>query len=175
LEPDYGKWYFLGFTTSLLVAWYLGTVLLLILLAQYLFSKTFKTAAETILMSSMRTLGLGVVVFVAIPLAALIAAVTVIGLPITLLLTFIMVFIGLLGNVLIAVTIANWINVVSRHEPWKNWQIVVAAFLVFIVSKLVFLTPFVGPLLLFALGFMTLGGIAMTFIRRKNKVTLAAR
>ncbi len=169
-----GKWYFLGTTTLLGLLWYLGMALLMILLVQYLFSTSMKKAADTVFNATLKSLGAGLLYFIGVPVAALVAFVTIIGIPVGLLLVTGYIIGVLLVTVIISVVMANWIN--NRYQKnWTNWHLGFAAFGLFILLKLVSFTPFAGWLIMIFLALLVSGGILVNIQwKRKKPVAVSA-
>ena len=142
-----GEWYYLGAATIPGLLWYLGTALLMILIIQYLFSFTMKRAADTVFHSTLKSLGFGFLFFVAVPVAAVVTFITVIGIPVGVLLLFSFITLILLATVITSIVTANWMNNRNSYS-WNYWRLVFVAFGIFILLKLVSLTPFVGWLIL---------------------------
>lgn len=166
------KWYYLGANTFFTLLWYLGMALLMILIIQYLFSATMKRAADTTFNSTVKSLGFGVLFFVGVPIAAVIAFVTVIGVPVGLLLVFSYITLILLTTVIISGVAANWIN--NRYnKKWNFWHLAFVAFGIFILLKLVSLTPVVGWLIMILLACIAFGAILLN-INWKGKQRLVA-
>lgn len=166
------KWYYLGANTFFTLLWYLGMALLMTLIIQYLFSGTMKRAADTIFNHTLKSLGFGFLFFIAVPIAAVLAFVTVIGVPVGLLLIFSYITLILLATIVISVVTANWIN--NRYnKKWNFWRLSFVAFGIFILLKLVFLTPIVGWLILILLACIAFGGILIN-INWKGKQRLVA-
>ena len=166
------KWYYLGGTTFFALLWYLGMALLMILIAQYLFSATVKKAADTVFNHTLKALGSGLLFIIAVPIAAVIAFVTVIGVPVGLLLLFSYIALILLATVITSVVAANWIN--NRfNKEWNYWRLAFAVFGVFILLKLVFLAPFAGGVITIFLFCISFGSILLN-IRWRTKETLVA-
>lgn len=174
LEIENGKWHYLGFASFIMVLWYLGTALVMIALLEYFFSRTFKNAANTIKDTSLRSLGLGLLFLIGVPLAIVVLFVTIVGVPLALLTLVTYVTILLLGTVIVSLLIANWINNTYYQASWQNARIVIAAFGIFIFLKLASLTPFVGPLIMMLLVCMAFGGLLQNISwRRNNKLALS--
>jgi len=158
LKIHMGEWYYLGAATILGLLWYLGMAFLMILIVQYLFSATMKKAADTVFNSALKSLGFGLLFFVAVPVAAVVAFITIIGVPIGLLLVFGYITLILLASIIISVIIANWFN--NRFDKkWSYWQMTFSAFGIFVLIKLVSVTPFVGWLIMILLACISFGSI----------------
>jgi hypothetical protein len=166
------EWYYLGATTILGLLWYLGMALLMILIVQYLFSATMKKAADTVFNSTLKSLGFGFLFFIAVPVAAAVALVTIIGVPVGLLLLFSYIALILLATVIISVVAANWIN--SRYDKnWNFWRLASAAFLLFVLLKLVSLIPFAGWLIMIVLACMVFGSVLLNVNWKKRHIQVA--
>jgi hypothetical protein len=155
-----GEWYYLGAASILGLLWYLGMAFLMILIVQYLFSSTMKKAADTVFTSSIKSLGYGFLFFIAVPVAAVIAFFTIVGVPLGLLLVVGYITMLLLATVIVSVVAANWFNNRNNHR-WQYWQLVFAAFGLFIVLKVLQAAPFVGWLLIFIMACVSFGGILL--------------
>jgi len=155
-----GEWYYLGATTVFGLLWYLGMAFLMLLIIQYLFSATMKKAADAVFNNSLKSLGFGFLFFIAVPIAAIVAFITVVGVPVGLLLLFGYITLILLAMVITSVVVANWFN--NRYDKnWKLWRMVLVAFGIFIVLKLIIATPFIGWLLMLIMVCMAFGGILL--------------
>lgn len=160
LKVSTGEWYYLGAETMLLLLWYLGMAFLMVVLVEYLFAATMKKAADTVYNKTLSSLGFGILFFIAFPIAAVVALVTIVGIPLGLLMIFIYITLALLATVITSVVVANWYN--NRYEKsWNFWRIAFAAFGVFIIFKLVFLLPFVGWLVMSLAACISFGGILL--------------
>ena len=168
------QWYYLGATTVLGLLWYLGMALVMILLVQYLFSSTMKMAADKTFNRTLKSLGYGFLFFIAVPVAAVVAFITLVGVPVGILLIISSVTLILITTVIISVVAANWFNNRNNYK-WNFWPIVFAAFGIFILLKLVSLTPFVGWLIMLVLACIVFGAILLTIKwKRKQEVVPAS-
>lgn len=162
-----GRWFYLGAATILGLLWYLGMALLMSMIVQYLFCNTMKNAANTIFNQSLKSLGFGFLFFIVVPIAALIAFVTVIGVPVGLLLLFAYIALVLLASIITSLIIAHWFNNRNNYN-WTYWKIVFVAFCIFILLKLISLTPFVGWLVVMLTTCMAFGGILLNINWKKK-------
>jgi hypothetical protein len=162
------KWYYLGTVSILGLLWYLGMALLMILIVQYLFSATMKKAADTVFNASLKSLGVGFLYFIAVPVAAIVAFVTVIGVPVGLLLLFGYIILILLATVITSAVAANWFN--NRfNKNWNFWKITFVAFGIFILLKLISFLPFVGWLIMIVVACMAFGSILLKVNWNRNR------
>ncbi|HEY0742725.1 MAG TPA: hypothetical protein VGD40_14750 [Chryseosolibacter sp.] len=169
LEIQNGKWHYLGFASFMMVLWYLGTALVMILLVHFLFSAVLSSAANTVKEASLKSLGVGFLFMVGVPIAIVITFITIIGIPLGILSLIAYVTILLLATVIVSLLAANWINNVYYQGSWANGRVVLAAFGIFIFLKLASLTPVVGPLIMLLLACMSFGGILLNVRWKKNK------
>jgi cytoskeletal protein CcmA (bactofilin family) len=169
LEIEDGKWHYLGFASFIMLSWYLGTAIVMLLLIQYLFSLTLKNAANTIKNNSVKSLGVGLLFIVGVPVAIVITFITLIGVPLAMLTLVAYITCILLATVVVALLISNWINNTFYQSTWKNGRIVATAFGIFIFLKLASLTPVTGPLIMFLLVCMAFGGLLLNVKWRRNK------
>ncbi len=159
LEMESGKWRYLGFASFLILLWYLGTALLMLSLIQYFFGGLFKNAADTVKNTSLKSLGFGFLFLVGVPIAIVIAMITLVGIPIGILALVGYVAVLLLGTVIVALLATHWINNTFYQSAWTTSRILIVAFGIFIFLKLASLTPFVGPAIMLLLVCMAFGGI----------------
>lgn len=159
LSLEYGKWQYLGFASFLMLLWYLSTALIMVILIQYLFGHTFKKAANTIKEASMKSLGIGVLFLIGVPVAVILLMITIVGLPVGILLAIGYVTVLLFSTVIVSVIAANWISNTYYQSSWGMRRIVLIAFVLFIFLKLASLTPIVGPLVMALLACMAFGGV----------------
>jgi hypothetical protein len=172
LRIQTGQWYYLGAATVLGLLWYLGMALLMILIVQYLFSATMKKAANTVFNDALKSLGFGFLFFVALPVTAIIALVTIIGVPVGLLLIFGYVALIMLATVITSVVAANWFNNRNNYK-WSYWRMAFAAFGIFILLKLVSLAPFAGWLIMIILVCMAFGSILLNINWKRPQKSIA--
>lgn len=167
LKFDTDKWYYLGAASILWLIWYLGMALIMILIIQYLFSKTLSNAAFTVYNSTLKALGTGFLFFLVVPVAALIAFITIIGVPVGILILFSYVTLVFLATVITSTVAANWIN--NRYNKlWSYWKTVFVAFGLFVLLKLICMLAFVGWLILILLVCLSFGSIVLNINWKKR-------
>jgi hypothetical protein len=155
-----GEWYYLGAATILGLLWYLGMAFLMVLIIQYLFANTLKKAGDTVFNKSLKSLGFGFLFIIALPVAAVVSFITLIGVPVGLLLVFSCILLIVLSSAIVSVVAANWLNNRNNYH-WNFWHIVFAAFGIFIVLKLLFSAPLVGWLVMILLTSISFGAILL--------------
>jgi hypothetical protein len=128
-----------------------------------------KKAADTGFNSTLKSLGMGVLFFIIVPVAAIVLFVTLIGVPLGLLLVFGYIILILLATVITSVVGANWIN--NRYEKnWNFWRLVFTGFGLFVLLKLITFTPFVGWLIILLMVCMAFGAILLNINWRGKKI-----
>jgi hypothetical protein len=168
LKISGSKWYYLGAVSILGLLWYLGMALVMILLIQYLFPSTLKKAADIFYNTPMKSFGFGLLFFIGVPVIAVLAFISVIGVPVGLLLIFSYVVLVLLAVVITSSVLANWIN--NRYEKnWDYWRLAFTAFGIFIVLRLITLTPIAGWLVMILLCCAAFGSIVLAIHWRRDK------
>lgn len=170
LRMNYKQWYYLGFASVLGLLWYVGTVLLMIMIIQYLFSNTLKKAGQTAFDKTWKSIGYGLLFWITVPVAAVIACITIIGLPVGIILIFCYIALALLATTIASVVAANWLNN-RTGSNWQYWRMVFVALGIFILFKIVTFTPFLGWLILAALVCIAFGSILLNVNwRRKGAI-----
>jgi hypothetical protein len=171
LQLDNGKWHFLGFASVLMALWYLGMALLIIVLIQYLFSNAFKKAAMTVKNKPQRSLGMGFLFLIGVPLLILVSMISIIGIPIAVLMLIGYSIIIMSGTIIISILAANWINNTKYQSLWSNKKIIFSAFAIFILLKIILSTPVIGPISMALLVAMALGGLLQNVRWKRNQNT----
>src|SRR6185503_14244008 len=95
---------------------------LMILIIQYLFSKTMKRAGDSVYNSTLRSLGYGLLFFVAMPIISIIAFITLIGVPIGIILLLSYIILILFATCITSVVASNWLNNL-RNSEFNFWKI----------------------------------------------------
>lgn len=160
-------WYLLGFSAFMFAFWYLAVAFIFIVLIQYLFRTTMKTAAYKAFDSTGRSLGYGVLFFIAVPIAIVILTITIVGIPVALILLLAYIILALLTTIISSVVVANWFS--NRNQRnWSNGKMSFIALLAFIVLKIVSAIPFMGWLLMFVIAAIAFGSIILSMNRKRN-------
>lgn len=162
------KWYFLGFSSLLALIWYVGMVFLMIAIIQYLFGRTMKRAGQTAYDKSLKSLGIGVLFWIGVPVAVVIACITVIGVPAGLILLFGYIIVAVFAGTITSVVAANWLNNRSLSK-WAYWRMVFVAMGIFVVFRIVSLTPFLGWFIFALLVCIAFGSILLNVNWKKDR------
>lgn len=166
LKIETPRWELLGFASVLVMWWYLGTALVMIWVIEYLFARTFRSAAAIVLEQSMKSIGYGLTFIVGVPVICAVLAVTVLGLPIAVIAMLTYVILAVLATAITAIVVSNWLNRVYYKSEWSLVRIVFVAFAVFVFLKLFTLTPVVGPLLMIIMSCMAFGALLISVKNR---------
>lgn len=169
LRMNYNRWYYLGFASVLGLVWYVGMAFLMIMIVQYLFSATMKKAGQTAYDRALKSLGYGLLFWIGVPIAAVVACITIIGVPVGIILLFSYVLLALLGTVITSVVAANWLNNRSNTN-WHYWRMVFGALGIFIIFKILSITPFLGWFILGVLVSIAFGSILQNINWRRRTV-----
>lgn len=167
LRIQYDRWYYLGFASVFGLVWYIGMAFLMIMVIQYLFSSTLKKSADTVYSRPWKSLVYGLIYWIGAPVAAAIAFITVIGVPLGLLLLTGYLVLLLLGAVITSVVSANWLNNRSATR-WDYWRMVFVSLGIFVVLQVLSLTPFFGWLILAVLVCITFGALLLNINWRRK-------
>ena len=174
LQPRETHWYFLGGLTVWNVFWYLGMVLVEILLLQLLISPLLKKAGAGVSTTSLRAFGAGFLWIFGVPVLIVLLCFTAIGIPVAAvaLLGYISVWIFCAG--IVATVAANWLNNLQGNH-WTFWRLVWMAFGCSILLRLIVSIPLAGWIvagLVTCLAFgSVLVNIRMNISRKKLSVT----
>lgn len=141
----------------------------MIMIVQYLFSATMKRAGQTAYDRALKSLGYGLLYLIGVPIAVVVACITIIGVPIGIILLFSYVVLVLLGTVITAVVAANWLNSRSNTN-WRYWRMVFVALGIFIIFKILSLTPFLGWFIMGVLICIAFGSIIQNVNWRRRPV-----
>jgi hypothetical protein len=168
LKISHARWYYLGFNAFWGLLWYMGMALLMILIIEYLFSNTLRKAGNTVYNSALRSLAYGFLFCIAIPVIAIIAFVTLIGVPIGMILLFSYIILILFATVITSVVAANWLNNLGNMDL-TFWKLSFAALLIFILLKILTFTPFLGWFIMGVLALISFGSILLNINWRVKK------
>lgn len=173
LSITHSKWYFLGASTFLGLLWYLGMAYIMILIIQYLFHSILAKAGKTFYTNTMQSAVYGIAVFVGTPVVIIICLATVIGVPVSAILAVGYILLILLATIISSLVVVNWVNVINTGN-WNYWQITGTALFTFILLKIVFITPFLGWLVMIIIVSISYGAIISNVrlnFRRLNKTS----
>ena len=117
----------------------------------------------------MKSLGYGLLFWIGVPVAAVVACITIIGVPVGIILLFSYIVLALSGTVITSVVAANWLNNRSNTN-WHYWRMVFGALGIFIIFKILSITPFLGWFILGVLVSIAFGSILQNINWRRRTV-----
>lgn len=173
LKIERDQWYFLGFSSALGLIWYIGMVFVLIMVIQYLFPNIMNRAGQMAYDKALRSLGFGFLFWIGVPVAAVVACITVVGVPVGLILLFSYVMLAIFAGTITSVVAANWLNNRSLAR-WSYWRKVFIALGIFMVFKILSFTPFLGWFIFALLACIAFGSILLSVNWRRNRQALPA-
>ena len=169
LSITYSKWYFLGATNFLGLLWYLGMILVMIGIFEYLFSSAFSRSAALFHARPLRCGVLGAAFIAGVPIAAVLLIATIIAIPVGVLVGTSYVALLLLATTISALNLAHLVQKVGR-ESWPYRTTVSVALFVFMLLKIVYFTPFFGKLIWMCIVCLSFGSILLSIKwARKNQ------
>lgn len=129
-----------------MTGFFFGTLLsgmAVIVLSILLLKGVFRLAGEALHRSYWQSTGIGILVLIVLPLAGLLAMVTVLGIPVGLLLLAMFAFTLIFGRVIAAMTFAAWLER-RRVAEWSTGRLLLVSLGLYAAIKLVTVVPFVG-------------------------------
>ena len=168
LQFEKGKFSKGGHAAKATVAFFSGLVLfsilsaaLVILLLMLLTRTFFQASAEYMKRLPWYSLLIGFLYFLTVPALAVIAACTIIGLPVTLVLAAVFAMSILLAKPLTALVFAHWLQL-RGNRHWAQWKLFSVALGLYVVLKALILIPLIGWLLIFCAVCLAFGALLMT-------------
>lgn len=171
LALETARWHLLGFGTVVALFWYLGTVLIMILLLEYIFGHVFREAARVALNQTAKSLGLGLLYVVVVPVAILLVFFTIVGIPLGIIALFIYVMTLLFSLTIASLVVTHWFeNYLKAHWTFARASFTALGF--FIAIKILSLVPVFGWLIVTIVALLAFGAILATINRAKLKSAL---
>lgn len=149
------------YVSALGFIWYHLSVLIFLMLIQYLFSDILRKAADQALHHTFRSILLGLLFFVAVPILVFLLMATLLGIPLGLLMLFAYVVLVLLCIFISAVSAANWMNRL-RNLNWKFWPLSILALSIFLVLNLLLMIPVLGWVILGIFSCLAFGSVLIS-------------
>jgi hypothetical protein len=125
---------------------FFGTLLsgiAVIVVASLLLKGVFRLAGEALHRSYWQSTEIGLLVYFLLPLAAFLAFVTIVGIPLGMLLLAMFAFILIFGRVIAAMTFAAWLER-RRVGEWSTGRLLLVSLGLYAAIKLVSVVPFIG-------------------------------
>lgn len=159
-------WKILGFTTLIGIFWYLGVVLVMMLLLGYFFRNTFKKAAATGMEDPGKSIGFGFLFVFGVPVLVMVAFLSLVGIPAGLIMLSFYLTIVFFAATISSLLIAYWIQWKNEYK-WPFWKLILVAFGIFICLKLITMIPFLGWFGMLAVALICFGAIIKSFWTEK--------
>lgn len=151
-------------------AFFFGTLLsgiLAIVLGVLLFKGTFREAGEVLHLNFWKGLGIGILTYLLLPIAAILAIFTLIGIPVGLLFLMLFVFAVIFGRIIAAMAFAAWMER-RRVTQWSTGRFILASLGFFILLKLVNIVPFLGWVAVLLATFAGVGAMVVSLVERRQ-------
>lgn len=144
--------------------WYLGSLVIgAVLIA--LWRRFMLDVSGTITGSALKTLGIGVLFLICLPIAAVAVALTLIGVPVAILIALAWVLLLYLSDVIVGLALGDWLLAHLRKGPAPRpyMALAIGLFLVTILGAL----PYVGSLLNILMAALAMGGFFLVANSRR--------
>lgn len=149
--------------------YFFGTLLsgiAVIVVMVLLLKGAFRHAGEALHRSYWKSTGIGFLTLLLLPIAAVLAMITVLGIPLGFLLLFVFLFSLLFGRVIAAMSFAAWLER-RRVAEWSTGRLMLASIGVYILIKIVSMVPFVGWLAVLLAVLAGFGGLLLGLWRAR--------
>ncbi len=171
-EEDRLSWGFFGAAALGFWIFYILSAFLIIVLLNALFKNWFSKAVTNLNKDLFKSLGYGIAYLIGVPLLILITFIIVIGIPIGLLLTALYAFSLLFGHLVVALLITHYLN--SRNDKsWNFWTLTILAVAIAIIIRLITFLPFLGGIISFLIIAVGYGVLAITLLQHKASLKLS--
>ena len=147
---------------------YVLSILLILILLNFLFNRPLAQAGERLNQEPTRSLGYGAAYFIGLPILVVLLLVTVIGIPIALLFLALYAFSLLFGLSITSVVAAKAMKIKYNYKHWGTWMLVLVSAGVFVVLKLLTLIPFIGWLFYLIVLVVAFGAILVDLLPQKK-------
>ena len=156
------------FGTKSLKMWifYILSSFLVILVLHALFRKAFSNAVEELEHSWLKNFGVGLIYLIGIPLAILIAFLMVIGIPLGLFTAAVFIFSLLLGHMVGSLLLAYYFRN-KKDKAWGFWTITLLALLFVVILRMLTMIPYAGIILSVVVLSITYGALTREVLHSK--------
>jgi len=152
----------------LIVLWYLGTAFLTILLINYVAGRPLKQAGQTAAINTLSSVGTGFLFFLAVPVAAIVAYISTIGVPVGIVLTLGYITVLILAPAITSIVLANMIDFRSGRNAWPTGRLSLIAMGILVGLQVALFIPVVGWLVLVGCTVLAFGSLLLTIWPRKS-------
>lgn len=146
---------------------YILSSFLVILVLHALFKQAFFNAAEGLEHSWLKNFGVGLIYLIGIPIAILIAFLMVIGIPLGLFTAAVFVFSLLLGHMIGALLLAYYFRN-KKDKAWGFWTVTLLALLFVLILRVLTMIPYAGIVLSILVLSITYGALTREAISSKR-------
>lgn len=165
------SWTTFGIASLVLWGFYILSAFLAILVLHVLFRNAFSKSIETLEKNVLKSFGYGLIYLIGVPLLIAIAFMMIIGIPIGLFITSIFVFSLLFGHLIAALLLAYYI---AHKNPknWGFWSITFLALAFAVILRLLTIIPFLGILISVVILSVTYGALTLRVLKNRNMTEL---
>ena len=158
------------FGTKSLKMWifYILSSFLVILVLHALFKQAFFNAAEGLEHSWLKSFGVGLIYLIGIPIAILIAFLMVIGIPLGLFTAAVFIFSLLLGHMIGALLLAYYFRN-KKDKAWSFWTVTLLALVFVVILRVLTMIPYAGIILSVVVLSITYGALTREALSLKRK------
>lgn len=168
LALESGPWRNVGLMSVLAVLWYVGMVLVMLILLQYFFGARFRNKERNLRENRWKAFGYGFLFFIGAPVAIVISLVTLIGIPLGLILLFTYILALIFSTAVASLLYTHWLRQ-RRNANWGFWRMIFISLGIFVVIKIIGMIPFAGWLLVFIMKCLAFGALLIGLsLRRSN-------
>lgn len=144
---------------------------LTILFLNLLFRDLFSQAAVKLNDSVPKSLGIGFLYLIGLPVVILLAFIIIIGIPIGLLLLFLYLFSLFFGHLIAALLLTQYLNK-RKAVSWNFWSIVFIALSIAVTLHILLLIPILGFLLSILIVALSYGALISAFLPEKSTIKI---
>ncbi|WP_445386163.1 hypothetical protein ACT6NV_04990 [Robiginitalea sp. IMCC44478] len=148
---------------------YILSSFLVILVLHALFKDAFSNAVGDLDHHWLKHFGVGLIYLIGIPIAILIAFLLIIGIPLGLFTAAVFIFSLLLGHMVAALLLAYYLRN-KKDKAWGFWMVTLIALLFVIVLRALTMIPYAGILLSIVVLAITYGALTMKVINTKRQL-----
>lgn len=162
-------WEFFGVAAIGLWLFYLASAFLIILICNALFKKFFSKTITLLDKNILKSFGYGLIYIFGLPILILLTFIILIGIPIGLFLAPIYIFSLFIGHLVFALLMAHYINK-RRNNDWGFWPICFLALGIAVALRFITLIPFLGTVASIVLIAIAYGLIGIKLLKKDSKV-----
>ncbi|MFC4634617.1 hypothetical protein ACFO3O_11900 [Dokdonia ponticola] len=165
-RPEF-SWVSFGIASLALWGFYMLSAFLVILVLHALFRKAFSKSVQTLQQHTIKSFGYGLIYLIGVPLLIAIAFMMIVGIPLGLFITTIFIFSLLFGHLIAALLLAYYVTQKNKKN-WGFWSITFLALLLAIVLRVLTIIPFLGIILSVVILSFTYGALTLRALKNRN-------